>query len=256
MCSVNSESGVSIRLATKDDLPTLTKLLCERDRKKYDIKSVSSILFNCNPDHILVWVALSNGEPAGMTALYLRNIKLENKDNDSLRVGYWGNLFVRERFRKSMLYLQLVFAMHKSMSEWGIDFIFSATRRTQVADGHKDLGYSLIGKIPLLFRPLRPLRLVTRYKSLGFTLENSSKIPDILWNYWKSCVDVAIESPKDIKVIEVQIDDSRIDNFVELLNISSRGKIKQKWTPDLFYKRFNTSIDKEKYLIFLALSTI
>lgn len=250
MPSPDPKPKITIRAASREDLPILRELLSARDDEQRHDAAVRDHLMDCDPERFLAWIAFDGDEPVGLTALYLRPLRFDGDEPVDRTAGYWAHLYVRESHRSLMVYPQLVFAMSRGMREAGLDLLFTATRQPDVAEGHQKLGYQLVGTIPVRLLPLRPFRLVARQKKLGALAEALSPAGDCLWSLWRR---LSWRTTGDERTIEqVELDDDRIEGLVELMNRRGAGRIAQTWTPELFRARFRGALDGEPYGIHLA----
>lgn len=250
MTSAETKPVISIRAATREDLPILRQLLSERDGLERDEASVLAHLIDCDPDRFMAWIATDQDTPVGLTALYLRTIRFDGEEPAERRAGYWAHLYVAESHRSLMVYPQLVFAMTRGMRDAGLELLFTATRQPDVADGHQKLGYQLVGTIPVLFRPLRPFRLVARQKQLGSLAQALSAAPDALWKLWLNFRRTGTGQGTTIQ--EVPLEDPGLEDLVELMNARAGGRIAQVWTIDSFRARFKLALDGERYVLHIV----
>ncbi len=252
MPSPDSKPKITIRAATREDLPILRELLSRRDGEPRTTSAVEDHLLDCDPEQFLAWIAFDGEEAVGLTALYLRTLSFDGEQPTRRTTGYWAHLYVAESHRALMVYPQLVFAMARGMREAGLELLFTATRQPDVADGHQKLGYQLVGTIPVRLLPLRPFRLVARQKKLGSLAEALAPLPDALWSLWRTFHRRSVGGERTIE--EVALEDDRIEALVELMNARGTGRIAQAWTPDHFRARFKGALDGEPYVIHLVRS--
>src|SRR5436190_2618616 len=224
---------VEIRPTSPADLGLVTELLSERDGQALSSANVSAALVGLQPEHLAGWIALADGRPAGFTCLYARQQRWDSAGERTIRAGYWAHLFVREEFRRLMLYPQLVLAMMRGVKALGIDAIFTGTRRPQVAEGHVKLGFARLGELEVLFKPLRPFRLLARYKNLG-GLAWAAVPADATYAALRGARPPAVQ---DYSIREVATSDAPLPQLVSLLELSTHGRIAQVWTPDTLARR-------------------
>ncbi|MEO1008904.1 MAG: GNAT family N-acetyltransferase [Planctomycetota bacterium] len=240
---------MELRRATADDLPDLALLLAQRDEDGRREAHVSATLCDLDPERIAVWIASAHGEPAGMTALYLRSMRWPGRGE--VRVGYWAHLFVVPEHRRLMLYPQLVFAMRKAMRELGIAAIVTGNRRPSVAEGHLKLGFAVACTWPVRIKPLRPFRLLGKHKGVAWA-RALAPLGDSLWR-------LRIRRPKPPTGIELEhVQDAAhagtfvLDAVADLLAERSGDRISTAWTADLLRARLAVGIDGEPYRLVLA----
>ncbi|MBC22960.1 MAG: hypothetical protein CMJ32_03465 [Phycisphaerae bacterium] len=241
---------ITIKEATPDDLPVLAQLLRDRDEVPYETTDVEDYLFHCDPEHFLAWIAHVDDQPAGMTALYMRDVTFDHGEKIRRRSGFWSHLYIDPKYRKLMVYTQLVFAMNRAMRSSGIDMIYTATRQTVVAESHQKIGYRLMGTIPVDFRPLRPFRMLARHKFPAKFIEAAASVPDLGWRAWLSIG--RSRAPGGVTIERIDTGDSRIEQIVAMMQDRARGTVAMDWSVEYFQKRFRTAIDHAPYRIHVA----
>ncbi len=238
---------LAVRPTTPADLDAVVSLLSERDEHPLERANVSSALCGLEPAHLAGWIALADGQPAGLTTLYTREHRWGEK---IIRAGYWSHLYVREEFRRLMVYAQLVLAMMRGIKPLGIDCIFTGTRRAHVAEGHVKLGFAKLGEYRVLFKPLRPFRLVARYKGWPDVLRAAAVPGDALFGAYLGIRRRGAAA--GVIVRDVDPSDPRIEAVVALLNAAGSGRISQAWTAGSLRRRLARTIDGFDYRVILA----
>ena len=147
--------------ATAADLSAIQDLLSERDGVAHEAHSVARLFAGLDPDQCRAWLAEVDGRPAGLTAMLIRRVQDAHQEEPK-RVAYWTNLFVRSEFGRLMVYPVLVHTMLKAVKADGLAWCCTVMRRPKVLEGHLKLGFVRLGEIPVLARPLRPVRLLAR----------------------------------------------------------------------------------------------
>ena len=240
--------AIVIRTAIPADLPDVAKLLNARDGQVRDPQTVAAYLWGLDPGRTCTWLAYADEQPIGITMLYLRDMHWPRWDqtddrSQTLRAGYWAHLFVEPEFRKQMVYPQLVLAMLRGFKAAKLDLIFTATRQPTVAEGHQKLGFALVGTPPLRLRPLRPFRLVAKHKQLGLLVPLCRPLDTMARLFLKRSANA------NSQVQDVGIDDSLIEQIVELMNQKSPQGVRQAWDSEQFRNRFRTTLDGTAYRI-------
>ena len=115
---------MEVRRAGPADLSSVAELVRFLGGREYDIKMA--------PQRY-IWIAFAKGQAVGLTMIEPRILRWGGRE---YRTGYWTNLFVHEDYRKTKLYPRLTFTMFKGAAEEGLDFVYAAVRRPQVAQGH------------------------------------------------------------------------------------------------------------------------
>lgn len=238
--------GVGLRPAAPGDLHVVTALLGERDGHALDPEHVRNALEGLDPSRLAGWIALVGDEPAGFTSLYVRDLRWGDR---TIRAGYWAHLFVREKFRRLMVYPQLVLAMMRGIRPSGIDAIVTGTRRPHVAEGHVRLGFAPVGTLRVLFKPLRPFRLLLRHRGWGGGAWAATP-GDALYGAWLAS---RRRGPgAGIALRDVGTADPAIAGVAGLLASAGAGRVSRPWTPDDLRRRLAGTIDGRAYTTIVA----
>ena len=238
---------ITVREAGPSDLDTVFNLMCQYYGRALPYEAVASQVFHLDPLVFRAWVAYDEDAPVGLTSLQLRSLRWNDRE---LRAGYWGNLYVRPEYRKHMVYPRLVFAMFKEGRASGVDIIYSAIRRPELAEAHRKLGFHQVGTLPVLIKPVRPFALLVKHKSLGGGLLHLGRILDRLYVLESTFRRICTRS------YAVNVDAARTSeagaSVLEMLNRSGAGRISRKWKQEDFNGRFQTTIDGQPYEILTA----
>lgn len=254
MSATSSSASTTIREATLADMEDVVLLLSARDGQVRDPNIVKKYLWNLDPESIRVWLAYAGDQPVGITALYLREMvwpsEAANTESHTrahggsiLLAGYWAHLYVEPRYRKQMIYPQLVLAMLRGMKAAGVKIIFTATRQPQVAEAHQKLGFALVGSLPLRLRPLRPFRLLAKHKQIPI-LRTLSPFLD-----FGADLILRRKLNSQIPIEDVSLNSFRVEQIVAMMNEGLALSVRQKWTPHRFRLRFSTTLDGSSYRI-------
>jgi hypothetical protein len=159
-----------VREARAADLPEMAKLLALRDREDgvrepatYEV--VARQLRDLDPARCRAFVAVDpNGHVAAMNAALLRTLR---EGDRLIPAAYWTNLYVHPDHRNAMLYPRVVTPLRQAMASDG-RLLYAAIRREAVAKAHDRIGFHRVATLPLLIKPLRPMRLASRrFKPAG-----------------------------------------------------------------------------------------
>jgi len=225
----------------------VVSLLSERDGHALDSAHVASALCGLDPAHLVGWIAMVGDEPAGLTTMYTRDQRWGDR---TIRAGYWSHLFVREEFRRLMVYPQLVLAMMRGIRPLGIDGIFTGTRRPHVAEGHVKLGFAKLGEYRVLYKPLRPFRLLARYKDWPALLHAAAAPGDGLYGAYLGLR--RGRAPAGLSLRAAERADAAIDALAALLNAAGQGRISQVWSAESLRRRLARTIDGYDYRVLVA----
>lgn len=239
-----SAGGLSIRRARREDLGAVAELVRLATERDYDVRTVERMVCRLEPDLYHGWLAFAGDKPVGLTMLQAKTLRWGER---TFRAGYWTNLFVHPDYRGTRLYPRLPFAMFKGAEEVRIDFLYTVVRRPQVAAAHLAIGMCRIGELPVLAKPLRPVRLIAKYKQLGGRAALLSVFPDGLYaaylrlRRWRPSREFSIE--------ELEWNSSEVPLLMEILRASAQGRVHQAWTSDSFRHRFEANPDGAPYVL-------
>ncbi|TKB73761.1 MAG: GNAT family N-acetyltransferase [Nitrospira sp.] len=108
-----------------------------------------------------VWLAFDGDRAVGMTSVQERQLR---SGDEELRIAYWTGLFIDPSYRSFFIYPRLISAMYVGLREIGIHRLYAAVRRQQIAQAHLKIGFTKIGDMTVLAKPLRPALLFAKYK--------------------------------------------------------------------------------------------
>ena len=237
----------TVRTAGASDVDAVVHLLRMRDDLEHPASAIADYLMNLEASRLVAWVAYVDDRPVGLNTLYLRQMRWCGKTQSA---GYWAHLFVDPNYRKRMIYPQLVVAMIRGAREAGLDLIYTGTRRRQVAEAHAKIGFSQIGTLPVLFKPLRPGRLIAKHKNLGRVVETLTVPGDALYGKY-----LALRRPRRPTTVDVEtlnLESPTIDDVAQKFDDAGKEHISQRWDSAYFRRRFSTTIEGLPYTILTA----
>src|SRR5437764_3666237 len=144
---------ISIRRAVSSDVPHIAEIMRSVSDRDHPVENVRAMTGDLAPDEFYVWLAVADNDPVGLTML---EACILEHSGCATRAGYWRYLWVRPDQRKTGLYPRLVFTMLAEAAKSGIDLVYGAIRRPDVAAGHLALGMQKVGDIPVFAKPLNP----------------------------------------------------------------------------------------------------
>lgn len=227
-----------IRTTTPDDLRLVRDLLTLRDGRAWDDASTAWFLFDLDPARCVGWLALVDDAPAGLSTVFRRVLV---GPGGPWRAGYWANLFVHPDHRDLMIYPRLAAAMLRAAPDLGLDVLYGGTRQKHVAFGHTRLGFTTVGTVPLLVKPLRPARLFAKYK--GWPALGAVAGPlDAAWSVVLAAGRTGVtahrciteSAPRDVA-----------DACVATLRDGAADRVVATWTPESFAYRYRQTREGE-----------
>lgn len=246
----DAKPSITIREVGPEQLGDVVKLLSLRDGQGLVAEAVASNLFGLNPDHLRAWVGYVDDEPAAIVTAYLRTLRDLNHPGQTLKAGYWAHLYVRPEYRRLMIYPRLIFTLLRGAPAVGLDVLFTGVRQADVTEGHLKLGFKLVGKLPVRYKPLRPFRLLARHKRLGGAAEVMARPFDLLY---RPVLRLGRAQPDHTTQIEeVSLDAPDVQAFVDMLNTEGADKLSQVWGVEGFRRRFRTTIENGRYTLLAA----
>ncbi|MBX3355840.1 MAG: hypothetical protein KF724_09095 [Phycisphaeraceae bacterium] len=248
--------AAAIRRAEERDLPALRVLLSERDHREWDQPSVDWFVCRLDPAQCLAWMAFAGERPVGLSSMYLRTLvtsEASGARGTERRAAYWANLYVDPAFRDQMLYPRLPLTMAQALRPAGASFLYAAVRQRDLAETHLRIGFARIGRMAVLFKPLRPARLLARHRGMGRWAELLGLPLDALWRLWLAARRPA--TPAGLSIESLGLDDPRLAHVVALLERGApgdSGAILQKWTTEGFRARFERTREGGHYDLRIA----
>lgn len=189
-----------------------------------------------NPTRKL-WLAFDGGRAVAMTSIQERQLRIGKQQR---HVAYWTGLFVDPGYRSSLVYPQLLLAMFAGLRGAGIDHLYAAVRRQLVAEAHQKAGFTKIGDLAVLAKPLRPALLWSKYKRLirqgaaHRVLRAVCGVPD-----GGIGVLVRLQSMQQAgETINIPWTSSDVEEVAALYRVGAGGCTVQKWTPDTLRARY------------------
>ena len=239
--------SITIRQATAEDLDAIRELLSRRDDRQWDEAATSWFLFDLDPEKCLAWLAMDDDTPVGLSSIFLRELSWKGASH---RVAYWANLYIRPDYRDLMLYPRLPMAMFGPLRQNEVEFLYGAVRLREVARAHVGIGFAKLGEIPVLFKPLRPGRLLAKYKQWGQVMAHVSAPGDAVFAALQG-----VRRPRavaGVQIEEISPGAEDIGTVVALLNESGGERVRQVWADGAFRYRYRQTREGGRYLILLA----
>jgi hypothetical protein len=236
----------SIRAAGTGDIPVIRDLLTLRDSRAWDDPSTAWFVQQLEPDRCIAWIGFVNDEPAALSTLYRRELV---GPAGPLRAGYWANLFVHPEHRDQMLYPRIASTMFAAARSLDLDLIYGGTRQKDVAFGHTRIGFTTIGTVPLLIKPLRPFRLLAKFKRWPFVATVAPPL-DALWAGYLGVRRGG--SASEVAVAEAEPAGDTARALVGLLDQMARDRIVTRWTVEAFHDRYRQTREGTRYSLLVA----
>ena len=239
-------SKVSIRRAVSSDIPQVADLVRQVSDHNHDysVEVIRAIFSDLVPGEYYGWLAFAGDQPVGITTLQPCLLELGGRP---CKAGYWTYLCVRPDYRRTALYPRLVYAMIGGAADVGIDVVYGAIRRPQVAAGHLALGMEKIGEMPVLAKPLRPARLLSKFYGLGHVFAQVSAVPDYAYQEYLS---LRRSSPKPGYIVRnAAARDADPSVLVPVLRELHVSEMQRPMTPESFAHRYATSPDGDEYRV-------
>jgi hypothetical protein len=112
------------------------------------------------------------------------------------------------------------------------------------------LGIVNLGPIPVLFKPLRPFRLLARYQSWPPAVHAAAAPGDALYGAWLAACRRA--APAGLEVRVVAPGSQELEELSALLNRAGEGRVSQVWSADTLRRRLAATIDGYSYRVVVA----
>src|SRR5438093_8425345 len=174
--TICTATTILIRRATAGDVPQIADMMQLVSGRDHSVEAVRTMTAGFAPGRFYGWIAFGGNEPVGLTTL---EPCILERGGTAMEAGYWRYLWVRPDQRRTTLYPRLVFTMIAEAAVLGIDLVYGAIRRPDVAAGHIALGMQRVGEIPVLARPLAPARLFSKFHGFADIFVRLSAIPDL-----------------------------------------------------------------------------
>lgn len=236
--------AISIRRAVSRDIPEFIDLLPLVSDRTYPLETVRTMLSDLRPEEYYAWVATAGSDIVGVTMLQPCVLEASGQ---RCTAGYWTNLCVRPDYRRTTLYPRLLFAMMTGAAELGMDVVYGAIRRPDVLAGHLALGMEKVGEMPVLAKPIRPARLVSKYKGYGNLAARLGFIPDYLYSKYRLFGLSSGKLQDSIKDNSAAGLDPRM--VVPALRGVFSSQVQQPLTAESFGKRYQTNPDGDEYRV-------
>lgn len=217
------------------------RLVSGRD---HSIEAARRITSDFIPGEFYGWLAFAGDAPVAVTML--EPCVLEHAGTRS-RAGYWRYLWVSPDYRKTTLYPRLVFTMIAEAAEAGIDLVYGAIRRPEVAAGHLALGMQKVGEIPVLAKPLRPARLFSKFYRLGKLFVRWSMIPDLVYGSYLWLRRSFLR--QGYFVTEARAAETRPQIVIAALRELYSSELQRPLTAETFERRYRVSPDGTEYRV-------
>jgi hypothetical protein len=184
----------------------------------------------------MAWVAMAGDRPVGLSTVILRTIAAGPR---TFRAGYWCALYVDPEFRQTMLYPILPRAMHRALKTGGLDFVYANVRIPRLVEAHQKIGLKKLGETPVLVKPLAPVALLVRHKSLGGALEAAGRPVDGLVRAYRRLRWAGALAGCSVE--ELPWESPRMAEVAALWSRASSGRIGQPWTLELLRRRYGAA---------------
>jgi hypothetical protein len=224
------------------DVPQITQMMQSVSDRDHSVESVRAMTADFAPGEFYAWLALAGDDPVGVTML--EPCTLEHRGTQT-KAGYWRYLWVRPDQRKTGLYPRLVFTMIAAAAEVGIDLVYGAVRRPDVAAGHLALGMQKVGEIPVLAKPLNPAALFSKFHGLGSLAVGLSAAPDFAYRQYLSMKHLA--SGSHYVITDTAATQAEPDLIIPALRDLYASQLQWRLTPESFLKRYSINSDGDQY---------
>jgi hypothetical protein len=240
-------SGLTIRLAGRDDFGFIQELFSARDGHEWDRGNLEWLFSGLDPRRCVAWLAFDGARPVGLSAMLVRHLTC---GGEIRRVGYWANLYVLPSYRHLMLYPRLPYAMFQHVRAHDFAFIYCAVRLRDVANTHLRIGFAKLGEVAVLFKPLRPVRLLVKVRQWPVVVSNVGAPVDLAWRRL-----VARRWPagsNDFSIDLLDLWSSEVSELVKMLNRRGAGRVCQVWTEQVFEYRYRHTPGGGPYRLWVA----
>lgn len=200
-------------------------------------------VFEFDDESCLAWVGVEGGRIVANTLLEVRQLRWTH--GATCRAGYWMNLYVPERLRRTLLYPRLVRAMIAGAQDRGIGLIYAAVRRPAVSAAHQALGFHVIAKMDVHAKILRPSTML--FKSLGFTNRVAKGLPfiDALYRRLWLRKSATVES----RTAKANWSAPVLHELIDARETETEPSVRWLTSASEYLERFAHNIDREPYEI-------
>jgi hypothetical protein len=230
--------ALTIRQAGTEDLPATVRLFEVRDRRSYKPEQIRHLFGDFTSDQSLAWLAYDGCEPVGMTMMLIRELKV---DEQKVRAGYWANLYVAPRYRCYLLYPRLTHKITEALRKYDLSVVYTGVRHPEVARAHAGVGFVRLGELKVRAKPLRPARLLLRYKGWS-GCEPIAALPDFLYRKTRGLAKRE-QTKLNGYALGAGVD---FAEFASLLN-QSQFRVCQVWSTGRLRERYAANLDGEPY---------
>jgi hypothetical protein len=238
-------TSAAIRRAEPADLAAIRDLLSLRDERTWDEAATVRTFFGLAPDRCVAWIAHAGTQLVGLSTLFVRDLE---GPAGTLRAGYWANLFIDPAYRTLMLYPRLPLAMFAAAPSLGLRVIYGSVRRQGLAEAHTRIGFARLGRLNVLVKPLRPLRLLARYRR--WPLGRAAVLPDALYRGWLSASRPRATAGMTLEERAPGEVDAAC--LTDLIRASAAGRVLARWTPEFFAERYARTPEGGTYRVVTA----
>lgn len=232
-----------IRAATRDDLPAIRDLLSRRDERRWDDASTAWFVMDLDPARCLTWIAFAGERPVGLSMMYVRELRGPTRSH---RAGYWANLYIDPGYRDRLLYPRLPLLMFQEAKARGLAFVYTAVRLRDLADAHTRIGFVKLGGMPVLAKPLRPARLLGKYRGWPWLAAVSAPLDAI---YGLGLAASWAGAARDLRVEPIDPASAELDSLGARLREFSGGRVAQDWSPESFAYRYRQTREGGSYRV-------
>lgn len=154
------------------------------------------------------WVADDAGR---LVAHYAMITAPFRKKRNAVAAGIGSNLVIDESQRDGMLFLKMQKKFLRSYPDFGIDFTYSLVTRPGVLKIHLRTGFTAVGRLPVMIRPLRLTKIFRHYVPNAWAsrvLHYPLRLAEFLLKFRYHRL------PKNIQVVQVSRFDASIGEFL------------------------------------------
>jgi len=219
----------------------MMRLVSDRD---HSIEAARKITSDFLPGEFYGWLAFADDEAVAVTMLEPCTLERGGRHSTA---GYWRYLWVNPDYRRTALYPRLVFTMIAEAADVGIDLVYGAIRRPEVAAGHLALGMQKVAEIPVLAKPLRPARLLSKFYGLGNASIHASGVPDFAYRQYLGLRRVSV--PSGHAITDIEATGANAEAVIPALRDLYTSELQRPLTPQSFADRYHTNADGAEYRV-------